>query len=142
MSIQNPEAAQEALEELKKQTGVGEPIPAPVEGEEATAAEAVAAAEQTDPIETVPITARGETIEMEPIGVGQRLRPIRQLERAEEQGDDMAAIDAMLDMIDILVENSPPAYDERWWDRVDEDLLQSVFYQFTERSAGGGQAGN
>lgn len=87
--------------------------------------------------ETVDIEIGDETVPCEPLGVGERVRPARKAARAEERGDDMAAIEAVLDMIDALVRVSPPEFDRAFWDGQDEGTLRETFRALGQKSAGG-----
>jgi len=91
--------------------------------------------------ETVWIDVGGDLVECEPLGVGQRIRPLKTATRAEERGDDMAAAEAVLSMIDALVEASDAMHDQSYWDGLSEDELRSAYRDLAESSGGGDRAG-
>lgn len=89
------------------------------------------------------IDINGDSIEMtSPIGVGRRCRITKQANTADEKGDDAAAVDAILGMIDALNAVTETAYDRDYWDDLADDALRDSFRQAARQSAGGSQAGN
>jgi len=131
MSIQNPEQAAAARDKLLKQVSPRLEPRSAVE-----AAETREHVETADP-DTVEIEIRGETIDCHPLGVGQRMRPSKKATVAEERGDDLKAVEAVLDMIDLLVDVSPDEYDRDFFDRLGEAELRQTFRTLGQKSGGG-----
>ena len=92
--------------------------------------------ETADP-DGVTLEVRGESIPCEPIGVGERLRPAKKAQQADERGDDMLAADAILDMIAVLVRVSPDECDEAFFDTLSDSELRDAFQSLGQQSAGG-----
>jgi len=131
-TIANPEAAAEARDELLKQT---QPTT------EASADSAAAQAEVLygDDPECIELSVAGETILADPIGLGRRARLMKQATEADERGDEMAQIEAVLDMIDTLVDATPDAYDTDWWDNRSQSQVRGAFQTLSAESAGGNE---
>lgn len=115
---------------------------------EETAAEAANAAELRESIESEEvdygtIDVDGESVPIEqPLGAGRRFRIAKEAREADERGDEMAQIDAVLKMIDALVDATPAAYDRDFWDDRMDATLRDAYQQLGRQSAGGAQAGN
>lgn len=130
MSITNPDAAEAAQAKLVDEQNL----------DKATAAadaELREHVEHGDGPESIDILVNGEWVECDPLGVGQRLRPFRKAQRAEERGDDLAAAEAVLDMIDALVDVSEDGYDARFWDSLDDETLRGAYRDLAQESGGG-----
>lgn len=95
--------------------------------------------ETADDPEAVRIEVDGESISMEPVGLGQRARISRDAIQAGERSDDAAALDAVVRMIDTLIEHSPEEYDQAYWDRLDEHAVKGAFRSLGQQSAGGNE---
>jgi len=74
---------------------------------------------------------------MEPVGLGTRARISRDTVKAERQGDEMGAIEAVLDMIDTMIDGSPEDYDREWWDDLKETQVRDAFDSLSQKSMGG-----
>ena len=113
---------------------------------ETTAAETTVGHDETrdhietaaDP-ETVTLSIRGETLRCDPVGVGDRLRPVKKAQTAEREGDDLKAAEAILDMIDVLVRVSPDAYDRAFFDGLNETELRDTYRTLGQKSAAGNE---
>lgn len=96
---------------------------------------------ESEAAEPIVVDVNGEDIPAESVGAGRRARIARNALRADRSGDDLELLDAILEMIDILAEHTPPEYDRDYWDDLGEVDIQSAFRQLGEQSAGGGRAG-
>jgi len=129
MAITNPEAADAARDALLQQefnAGVGAVKEADIQAE----------VMHGDTPETVTIDVAKEHIDCRPLGVGERLRPIRKVQQAEREGDDLQAAEAILDMIDMLGD-AAEFYSVDFFDRLDEDELRDAYRDLSEKSSGG-----
>ena len=89
------------------------------------------------------IDINGDSIEMtSPIGVGRRCRIVKQANTADERGDDAAALESILGMVDALNAVTETAYDRDYWDDLADEALRDAFQQAVRQSAGGAEAGN
>lgn len=93
--------------------------------------------ETADDPDGIHIEVDGELIEMEPVGLGTRARISKQAMKAEERGDDAEALDAVIKMIDVLIDHSPDDYDQQFWDGLQDDAIRSAFSSLGQQSAGG-----
>lgn len=130
MSITNPDAAEAAQSKLVDEQNLDQ---------SAAAADADLRdhIEHGEDPETVDILVNGEWVECNPLGVGQRLRPFRKAQRAEERDDDLAAAEAILDMIDALIDASEDGYGGRFWDSLDDETLRAAYRDLAQQSGGG-----
>lgn len=94
----------------------------------------------TDP-ENVIVEVDGDKVSCEPVGLGKRARLSRNLVRAEQDGDDLAELDAILDVIDLLDDRSPERFDQEYWDELTYPQVKGAFQQLAQKSAGGPRAG-
>ena len=89
------------------------------------------------------VDINGDSIEMvSAIGAGRRFRIAKQSNTAKDRGDNSAAIDAVLDMIDALNDATEEEFDRDYWDDLGDNALRDAFRQAARQSAGGAQAGN
>jgi len=89
------------------------------------------------------VDINGDSIDIvSPIGVGRRCRIAKQANTADERGDDTAAVDAILGMIDALNDATEEAFGRDYWDNLGDEALRDAFQQAGRQSAGGAQAGN
>ena len=91
--------------------------------------------------DTVFVDVGDDRIPCDPIGLGKRTRISRELMAAEEDGDDMAVLDAVLDMIDALDELSADRYNQAYWDDLQAEDIRDAFRELSQKSAGGDRAG-
>lgn len=91
--------------------------------------------------DTVFVDVGEDTVPFDPIGLGRRVRIGRNLREAEETGDDLDEFDAVLDMIDALVELSADRYDQDYWDDLQAEEIRDAFRSLSQQSAGGERAG-
>ena len=96
-------------------------------------------AETGEDPDVVTLEIDGEEIPMEPIGLGRRARISRDAMRADERGDNLAAMEAVVDMVDALIDNSPSRFDQSFWDGLSEAEIQSAFQSYGQKSAGGNE---
>ena len=90
-----------------------------------------------DDPDSVTLEVAGETMAADPLGLGRRARLMRQAQQADERGDEMGQIEAVLDMIDALDDATPATFDQGWWDDRSEGQIRSAFQQLARASAGG-----
>ena len=90
-----------------------------------------------DDPDSVTLAVAGETMAADPLGLGRRARLMRRAQQADERGDEMAQIEAVLGMIDALDDATPTTFDQTWWDDRSEDQIRSAFQQLARQSAGG-----
>ena len=90
-----------------------------------------------DDPETIEVDVAGESVEFDPIGLGRRARLMRRAREADERGDEVAQLDVVLDMIDILDEASDTDHDQAWWDGRTESQIRGAFQTVARRSSGG-----
>lgn len=95
--------------------------------------------ETADDPDTVRVEVDDESIPMEPVGLGQRARISRDAIQAGERGDEAATLDAVVRMIDTLIEHSPEEYDQAYWDGLDELTVKGAFRSLGQQSAGGNE---
>ena len=91
--------------------------------------------------DTVFVDVGEDTIPCDPIGLGRRARLARNLQDAEQNGDDLDELNAVLDMIDALAELSADRYDGEYWDDLQAGDVRDAFRQLSQQSAGGERAG-
>ena len=88
--------------------------------------------------ETVELTVDGETVTLEtlPSGVG-RYRPLTDVIRAQERGQDDEALLAVMDMVDRFIEASPDGYGRAFWDTKDEQTIIDAYGEWLSVGAAG-----
>lgn len=97
-----------------------------------------------DPETVVIEVATGDDVDRipcEPIGLGRRARLSHALMAAEESGDDKEQVEAVLGMIDALIEMSTDRYGRDYWDGLQQTEIRDAFRELSLKSAGGEQAG-
>ena len=105
--------------------------------------EVMQAEAETRDVDHGTIDVVGESITIEkPLGTGRRARIAKNATTADERGDDLAQLDAVLSMIDALDDTTPDEFDQAFWDDLGDDALRKAFGQLARQSAGGAQAGN
>ena len=84
--------------------------------------------ETADAPDTVEITVDGETVTLDPppTGVG-KYRPLSDVIRADERGENDKQLLAVMDMTDRLIEASPDAYGRAFWDGKDEQTVIDAY---------------
>lgn len=95
--------------------------------------------ETADDPDGITLTVEGDVIEMEPMGLGKRARISRDAVQADERGDDLGGLDAVVRMIDALIEHSPDEYDQEYWDSLQDEDVKAAFRSLGQQSAGGNE---
>ena len=88
--------------------------------------------------ETVELTVEGETVTLEtlPSGVG-RYRPLTDVIRAQERGQDDEALLAVMTMVDRFIDASPDDYGRAFWDALDEQTIIDAYGDWLSVGAAG-----
>lgn len=93
--------------------------------------------ETADDPDAVTIVVDGDAIEMETVGLGDRARISRQALKADERGNDLEAVEAVIKMIDTLIEKSPDEYGDDFWNGLQDEAVRDAFSALGQQSAGG-----
>lgn len=90
--------------------------------------------------DTVELTVDGETVTLDPppSGVG-RYRPLTDVIRADERGQNEKQLLAVMDMTDRFIEASPDRHGQAFWDDLDEQTIIDTYGQWLREATAGNE---